>query len=140
MSKSTAAAAPTLKPSDLMAMSPALLEGMKGLYTGPDRQLIELVIGQLTAKPDSQPAAPAMEVVKSLTKTVAKRPAPTAPKVYVQRVEVYRGRARIKGGICKEQIDNVISQLQALKGHPSILTYDECQVQFPWDKEAGRPA
>jgi hypothetical protein len=75
---------------------------MKGLYSGADRQLIELVIGQLMAKPDSQPAAPAMEVVKNLTKTVAKRPAPPAPKVYVQRVEVYRGRARIKGGICKE--------------------------------------
>jgi len=44
------------------------------------------------------------------------------------------------GGICREQIDNVIAQLQALKGHPSILTYDQCQVQFPWDKAANQPA
>lgn len=119
-------AAPTLDLTRLMDMPMETLQGMKatGLYVGtPDEKVIEFAIANHQAKP----AAPA-----------AKPKAPPAPpKAYVQRVEVFRGRARIKGGICKDQLRNVIAQLQALESNPAVLTYAECQVQFPWDKSQG---
>ena len=122
---------PVLDVTKLMDLPVATLEGMKALYEGTaDVKVIEFAILHHASKP----AAAAAPVAKAAP---AK---PVAPKVYVQRVEVYRGRARIKGGICKEQIDNVIAQLQALKANPAVLTYAECQVQFPWDKEANKPA
>jgi len=123
--------APVLDVTKLMDLPVATLEGMKALYEGTaDVKVIEFAILHHASKPAA--AAP-------VAKAAPAKPAP-APKVYVQRVEVYRGRARIKGGICKEQIDNVIAQLQALKANPAVLTYAECQVQFPWDKEGNKPA
>ena len=124
--------APVLDVTKLMDLPVATLEGMKALYEGTaDVKVIEFAILHHSAKPAAAPAKPV---------AAAKPVAPPVPKVYVQRVEVYRGRARIKGGICKEQIDNVIAQLQALKANPAVLTYAECQVQFPWDKEGNKPA
>jgi hypothetical protein len=103
---------------------------MKALYEGTaDVKVIEFAILHHASKPAAA-AAPA--------KAAPAKPAP-APKVYVQRVEVYRGRARIKA-VTRDQLDNVIAQLTALKNNPALLTYAECQVQFPWDKEANKPA
>lgn len=124
---------PTLDLTRLMDMPLQTLEGMKatGLYVGTaDEKVIEFAIAHHQAKP----AAP----VAAAPAPVAQPKAPPAPpKAYVQRVEVFRGRARIKGGICKDQLRNVIAQLQALESNPAVLTYAECQVQFPWDKSQG---
>jgi len=144
--------AATLDIIKLMGLPVAALEGMKSVFDGDNLKLIEAALAVHTAKPGKAKKASKLppdeddeQVVddgpKAKVKAAPAKPvAPPAAKVYVQRVEVYRGRARIKGGICREQIDNVIAQLQALKGHPSILTYAECQVTYPWDKEANRPA
>jgi len=143
--------AATLDMVKLMGLPVAALEGMKTVFDGDNLKLIEAALAVHTAKPGkAKKAAPPKEEEEATfipekapkAKAAPAKPVapPAPPKVYVQRVEVYRGRARIKGGICKEQIRNVIAQLQALESHPSILTYAECQVQFPWDKAANQPA
>lgn len=129
MAAKTKSAAPTLDLTRLMDMPLETLQGMKatGLYVGtPDEKVIEFAIAHHQAKP----AAPA---AKPKAASVASAP----PKPFIQRVEVYRGRCRIKGGICRDQIRNIINQLQALESNPAVLTYAECQVQFPWDKSQG---
>lgn len=125
---------PSLDATRLMDMEVKTLQGLRVHYQAnpADVALIDFVIAQHTAKPVE--AAPVQVKAQPAAKPA---PAPKPPKAYYQRVEVYRGRCRIKGGICREQIDNVIAQLQALKANPAVLTYEECQVQFPWDKSQG---
>ncbi|MCY3016320.1 MAG: hypothetical protein NT171_16730 [Planctomycetota bacterium] len=139
--------AATLDMVKLMGLPVAALEGMKTVFDGDNLKLIEAALAVHTAKPGKAKAAPPKEeeeAPKAKAKAKAAPAKPVAPpvappKVYVQRVEIYRGRARIKA-VTRDQLDNVIAQLQALKSHPSLLTYAECQVAFPWDKEANRPA
>lgn len=146
--------AATLDMVKLMGLPVAALEGMKTVFDGDNLKLIEAALAVHTAKPGKAKAkaAPKEEEeeatfipepkAKAKAKAAPAKPVapPVAPpKVYVQRVEIYRGRARIKA-VTRDQLDNVIAQLQALKSHPSLLTYAECQVAFPWDKEANRPA
>ena len=143
--------AATLDMVKLMGLPVAALEGMKTVFDGDNLKLIEAALAVHTAKPGKAKAkaAPKEEATfipepKAKAKAKAAPAKPVAPpvappKVYVQRVEIYRGRARIKA-VTRDQLDNVIAQLQALKSHPSLLTYAECQVAFPWDKEANRPA
>ena len=143
--------AATLDMVKLMGLPVAALEGMKTVFDGDNLKLIEAALAVHTAKPGKAKAKAAPpkeeeeaefipEAPKAKAKAKAAPATPVAPpKVYVQRVEIYRGRARIKA-VTRDQLDNVIAQLQALKSHPSLLTYAECQVAFPWDKEANRPA
>jgi hypothetical protein len=149
--------AATLDMVKLMGLPVAALEGMKSVFDGDNLKLIEAALAVHTAKPGKAKAKaappkeeeeaefiPEPEAPKAKAKAKAAPAKPVAPpvappKVYVQRVEIYRGRARIKA-VTRDQLDNVIAQLQALKSHPSLLTYAECQVAFPWDKEANRPA
>lgn len=120
---------PTLDFCKLIELAPATLQALKGHYKNPaDVAVIELALASHSEKPAAPVAAP---------KAAPKAAPPKVAAPYVQRVELYRGRARIKGGVCRDQIDNIIAGLQALKANPALLTYAECQVQFPWDKSQG---
>lgn len=105
--------AATLDIIKLMGLPVAALEGMKTVFDGDNLKLIEAALAVHTAKPGKAKAKaappkeeeeaefiPEPEAPKAKAKAAPAKPvAPPAAKVYVQRVEVYRGRARIKGGM-----------------------------------------